>query len=165
MGVDIHLAIVKFDRDLNAYKEIKLYKKDDKNNYAPIDLYPARNSELFDYLAGKEDDFPVKHLYEKNLPQDLKNQIDKYKNEEYGCYDFSEANLADVKLYLKDNPKVRDYNYEGGEEEADFLIKGYKENPVLDLVRIVEYALAFDDFFWSYEGSFADVRIIYFFDR
>ena len=163
MGVDIHLAIVKFDRNLNAYKEIKLYKKDDKNNYVPIDLYPGRNSELFDYLSGREDDFPVKPLYEKNLPEDLKNQIDEYKNREYGCYDFCEANLADVKLYLKDNPKVRDYDYEGKEE--DFLINGYKENPIIDLVKRIEYVLDFDEFFWDYDGSFADVRIIYFFDR
>ena len=163
MGADIHLAIVKFDRDLNAYKEIKLYKKDDKNNYVPINLYPGRNGELFDYLSGKEDDFPVKPLYEKNLPQDLKNRIEEYRNGGYGCYNFSEANLADVKLYLKDNPKVRDYDYEGKEE--DFLINGYKENPIIDLVKRIEYVLDFDDFFWDYDGSFADVRIIYFFDR
>ena len=66
-------------------------------------------------------------------------------------------------MYLKDNPKVRDYDYEGKEE--DFLINGYKENPIIDLVKRIEYVLDFDDFFWDYDGSFADVRIIYFFDR
>ena len=157
MGRDIHVRIVKRDHNTNEWKHIKLYKKE-KGKFKFINPYPYRNYELFDILDGTEDEeyIPFK-LNTKNLPIALKSEIEKAINT-LGYYDFKEINLADLKLYLKEVPKVRDWDYDEKDPQA------FKDNPVKLFIEQIEYYLDFYDSDWDIMGSSSDIRILYWFD-
>lgn len=163
MGRDIHLHLVKFNRKENRYEEVKLYRKSKDGTYYVVDLFPGRDGELFDILNGNEDDyFPCRPIHVENLPSSLAEEIKKDINT-FGYYDFKEANLADIKIYLKEHPKVRDWDYECEGNQEKWEKKAWKENPVKSLVRRIDYFIDFfDEYNWEYSDS--DVRLIYWFD-
>jgi len=165
MGKDIHVRVIIRDIKTDKWEEVKLYrptKKTDKEAYRPVDFYPFRNSELFDILTGREDDyFPTTACYHEHLPSPLKEEIeDTIKNNE--GFDFNDVNLADIKLYLMKHPKVRDYDYNSKNDE-DFELNGWKDNPVKYFVELIERALDLYEPYWDW-GSYSNVRIIYWFD-
>ena len=137
MGVDIHVRVIKRDPTTNLWEEIKLYKLTSENKYEYVDLYPYRNSELFDIL--QHTDFPGLVCHPEYLPEPLKQEIEDIQNDKEfsGYYGFSDANLADIKLYLMKHPKVRDYDYESKDAE-DFEVNGWKNNPVKFFVELKE---------------------------
>lgn len=156
MSKDIHVRIIKRNRQDGAWKQIKLFYKD-KDNIKPVDIYPYRNYELFDILSGNEDDsFPYSTIVKNDLPYTLIKEIDKYRSA-LGYYNFSEINLADLKLYLQNSPKIRDYDYEDTDPKA------WKNNPIKNFIERIEYYLDFADPYWSLD-PYSDIKIIYWFN-
>lgn len=161
MGRDIHFRIIKFNRKKNAYEEVQLYRKED-GSYHNVYFYTGRDYELFDILNGNEDDcFPCRSIYMENLPASIRKEIDECRNIS-GYYGFYEANLAEIRLYLKNHPKVRDWDYQY-EDDEKWDKEAWKDNPVASLVKRIDYFIDFfDEYNWEYSDS--DVRLIYWFD-
>ena len=158
MGRDIHVRIVKKDRETGKWHQIKIYRKEKKRKFNVIDVYPFRNYELFEILNEKEDEkYHADVICTSDLPIALKQEIEKFKNIE-GYYDFKEINLADLKLYLHHSPKVRNYDYEAEDPNA------FKDNPVKYFVERIEQYLDFADPYWDVCRPASDIRIIYWFD-
>lgn len=158
MGRDIHVRIVKKDRETNAWKQIKLYYKGD-HKFKVVDIYPFRNYELFDILSERGDDeyFTSSPVTTNDLPIILKNEIEATKKS-FGFYGFREVNLADLKLYLCKVPKIRDYDHE--EEDP----KAWEDNPVKYFIERIEQYISFADPYYDFYCIDSDVRIIYWFD-
>lgn len=159
MGVDISVYIAKRNRKTNTWEHIKLYKKNGKK-FKLVDIYPFRNYELFDILSGKDDDkFPDYPIVTKDLPTFLRQEVKRCKNA-LGYYNFKEVNLADLKLYLKEVPKVRDYDFDDDDPNA------WTDNPVKNFIERIEQYLDFADPYWDFGNNPAsDVKILYWFDR
>lgn len=160
MGKDIHVQVFKKNRSSNTWEQIILYQKE-KEKYNKINIYPYRNYELFGILneEGEDDDFPCYSICTADLPEYFQNEINKFFKIP-GCYGFHEINLADVKLYLLQHPKVRDYDYEG----EDFEKNGWKDNPVSSFLKRIYSILDLYDPFWNFSAPLSDIRIIYWFD-
>lgn len=161
MGRDIHVRIVQFNYKTNQYEEIVLYHKNRENKIVPVSAYDARHYELFNILDGTEDEyFPNRTIYIENLPNDLKQEIEECKNTS-GYYNFYETNLADMKLYLYNHPKVRDYDWE---DDETFEEKGWKDSPIKSFIEHIEWYIGIADMWWI--GAFLDsnIRILYWFD-
>lgn len=155
MGKDIHVRIIKKDRETGKWNQIKLYHKENKK-FKMVDIYPFRNYELFDILNETEDEkYYANNICTSDLPIALKQEIEKLKKT-VGYYGFKEVNLADLKLYLYHNPKVKDYDTEDP--------KSFKDNPVKNFIERIEQYLDFSDPYWDIDNSFSDIRIIYWFD-
>ena len=156
---DIHVKIVKKDRETNTWKRIKLYYKE-KRKFKVIDIYPFRNYELFDILNEKDESdehFFASSIVTDDLPIALKNEIETAKKS-FGFYGFREINLADLKLYLHKVPKIRDYDYEENDPKA------WKDNPVKYFIEKIEQYIDFADPYWDFYCIDSDIRIIYWFD-
>lgn len=157
MGRDIHVKIIKRDHTTDKWKQIKLYKKE-KRKFKVIDVYPFRNYELFDIISEKEDErykaYPITLI---NLPDNLKKEITEYKNIS-GYYGFREITLADLKLYLYQVPKIRDWDYEENDPNA------WKDNPVKFFIEKIEQYIEFFDPWWEIDTSLSDIKILYWFD-
>lgn len=154
MGADIHVYILKRNRETNAWKHIKLYTKE-KGKFKLVDVYPYRNYELFDILNGKEDEkYSAQPISKVGLPPHLKKEIEEF---EYG-YGFKEINLADLKLYLRQVPKIRDWDYEDTDPNA------WKDNPVKFFIERIEQYIDFADYYWDIIPA-SDIKIIYWFDN
>ena len=158
MGTDIHVKIVKRNRETDLWEQIKLYhKKNDEIKL--IDIYPFRNSELFDILNENEDDnytaYPLSLI---NLPKDLQEEIEEKQNI-IGYFGFREINLADLKLYLYKTPKVRNWDY-----EDDNHPKAWKDNPVKYFMERIEQYIDLADSDWSWFAPCSDIKILYWFD-
>lgn len=153
MGTDIHVYIFKKNRETNAWKWVKLYRKE-KGHFNYINPYPFRSNEIFDMLKNEVNSFPV---ILKGLPGDFQKEIKEYQNQ-IGCYGFSEINLADLKIYLNKHPKVRDWDYEENDTKA------MKTNPIKFFIKRIEQYIDFYDDFWDYTSPYSDVKIIYWFD-
>ena len=164
MGIDIHVRLVKKNRETNTWEQIKLYYKN-KDQFKLVDIYPFRHYELFDILTGKED-YIASNIELANLPEDLSKEIEKYKHIN-GYYDFKEATLADLKLYLYKVPKVRDWDYEDYEDDNPKAWendpKAWKDNPVKSFIERIERYLDFVDWSWD-EFPASDIKILYWFD-
>lgn len=159
MGRDIHVRIVKKDRETNTWKQIKLYCKE-KRKFELVNVYPFRSYELFDILDEKKENdeyFFAPSIVTDDLPIALKNEIEAAKKS-LGFYGFREINLADLKLYLHKVPKVRDYDYEEDDPKA------WKDNPVKYFIERIEQYIDFADPFWNFCSVDSDIRIIYWFD-
>ena len=157
MGCDIHVRIVKKDRETNTWKYIKLYYKE-KRKFKVVNIYPFRHYELFDILDEKEDDkYFASSIITDDLPIALKNEI-KTAKESFGSYGFREINLADLKLYLHKVPKVRDYDYEEDDPKA------WKDNPVKYFIEKIEQYIDFAATYLDFYYIDSDIRIIYRFD-
>lgn len=161
MGRDIHVRIVQFNYKTNQYEEVVLYRKNLENKITPVSAYDARDYELFDILNGDEDNyFPNKYIYMENLPDDLRKDIETYQGIE-GYYNFYEINLADLKLYLYNHPKVRDYDWE---DEETFDKEGWKDNPVKNFIEHIKWYINIVDMWWFGSSLDSDIRILYWFD-
>ena len=161
MGTDIHVRIVKKDYNTDTWKQIKLYRKE-KKKFKIVDIYPFREEDLFDILSEKTNDYRAYpyHAYPislTHLPINLKQEIEK-KQKILGYYDFKEINLADLKIYLMHNPKIRDWDYEDDDPKA------WIDNPVKYFIERIEQYLDFADPYWDGCRPASDVRIIYRFD-
>lgn len=158
MGRDIHVRLIKKDRETGKWNQIKIYRKEKKRKFSVVDIYPFRNYELFGILDEKEDEkYYVDTICVPDLPIALKQEIEKFKN--IGdCFDFREINLADLKLYLYRSPKIRDWDYEDTDPKA------WKDNPVKYFIERIEQYLAFADPYWDVCTPASDIRIIYWFD-
>ena len=159
MGRDIHVRIVKKDRETNTWKHVKLYHKE-KRKFKVIDVYPFRNYELFDILDEKDENdehFFAPPIVTDNLPIALKNEIETAK-QSFGFYGFREINLADLKLYLNKVPKIRDYDYEDDDPKA------WKDNPVKYFIEKIEQYIEFAVPYWDFYSIDSDIHIIYWFD-
>lgn len=87
----------------------------------------------------------------------MRQEVKRYQNT-FGYYNFKEINLADLKLYLKERPKVQDYD----DEDPSAL----KDNPVKSFIERIEQYIDFADPFWDLnEVSASDIKILYWFDR
>ena len=157
MGRDIHVKIIKRDHTTDEWKQIKLYKKE-KRKFKVIDVYPFRNYELFDIISEKEDErykaYPITLI---NLPDNLKKEITEYKNIS-GYYGFKEITLADLKLYLHQVPKIRNWDYEENDPNA------WKDNPIKFFIEKIEQYVEFFDPWWEVDTSPSDIKILYWFD-
>ena len=157
MGRNIHVRIVKRDRDTDKWKQIKLYYKE-KRKIKLVNVYPFRSDELFDIIDGSEDEkynaYPISLI---NLPDNLQKEIERCQNT-LGYYKFKEISLADLKLYLYKSPKVRDWDYEDDDPKA------WKDNPVKYFIERIEQYIDFADPYWDLETSLSDIKILYWFD-
>jgi hypothetical protein len=157
MGIDIHVRIIKKNRDTNTWEHVKLYRKESEK-FEVVNVYPYRNYDLFDILnENAEDGYKSQSIITIDLPPHLKQEIEKNR-QEYGYYSFKEVNLADLKLYLNRVPKVRNYDYDEDNPKA------MQTNPVEYFIDRIEHYLDFADPYWDlYPAS--DIRILYWFDR
>ena len=153
MGKDIHVRIIKKDRNTNTWKQIKLYHKE-KGKFKLVNVYPFRSYELFDILSGNDEKYNAYSICLNDLPNNLKQEVERCKNT-IGYYNFFEINLADLKLYLQRVPKVKDYDSE--KENA------WKNNPVKYFVERIEQYIDFVDSSWDLY-PYSDVKILYWFD-
>lgn len=154
MAIDIHVRILKKDRDDGTWKQVKLYKKE-KGKFKLVDVYPFRHYELFDILNENEDDnYSAMPILKEEIPFALKKEIENF---EYG-YGFREINLADLKLYLQKTPLVRNWDYEDDDSRA------WKDNPVKYFIERIEQYLDFASDYWDFSPS-SDIKIIYWFDH
>jgi hypothetical protein len=96
----------------------------------------------------------------ENLPDNLKQEIEECKKTS-GYYDFYETNLADMKLYLYNHPKVRDYDWE---DEETFNEKGWKDNPIKSFIEKIETYINVADMWWLGSSLDSDIRVLYWFD-
>ena len=159
MGVDIHVKIAYKDSE-KGWKEVKLYTKNDEDKFEEVDIFPGKNSEIFDIMSGKEDEyFPNTPIYKKDLPDSIVKEIEEAENT-FGYFNFYEVNLADLKLYIKNHPTIPDYDAEWKDDK-----KVYKPNPIISVVEDVEAFMDFAEPFWVFDGSYSCIRIIYWFDR
>lgn len=151
MGRDIHVKILKKNKNLELWEPVVLYKKEN-GEFKEINFITYRDQDLFNILLGDSDTFfPFSPLNEANIAEPLRKEIEK-KRGIIGYYGFCEANLADVRIYLQENPKIKsDYT----EEEII--------NPVEHLVDIVYKVLNIAQ---EYDVPWYDsqIRIIYWFD-
>lgn len=156
MGKDIHVRILQKNRNNNTWERVSLFHKE-KDEIKIIDVYPFRDYELFDILSENEEDgYNADNIIIDDLPLDIKQEIEEYKNNSYG-YNFKEITLADLKLYLHQMPKIRDWDYEEDNPNA------WKDNPVKDFIdRITQY-LNFVDPYWNF-NLLSNIRIVYWFD-
>lgn len=161
MGIDIHIHIIKHKPN-GGWESVKIYRKENEE-FKVIDPYPRRNSELFSILSKEEDDdFPCSPICENDLPEDVLKELNE--DREYCCFNFYEANLADIKLYLNNHSTVRDWDYNGVDEE-DFKKNGWKDNPVKYLIeRVISY-LDMADYYWDFEPIYSNIKIVYWFDN
>lgn len=154
MGVDIHVRII-YHVGEGEWKEAALYRKlyrKEKDEFEKIYAYKRRDYELFDLLSHH--DLPIAPIQTYNISTDLIKEIEEAKTS-YN-YGFSEMNLADLKLYLINNPTVSDFDSE--DENA------LKPNPVLDFVCAIESYLGLAAGFMApFHPS--EVRILYWFDH
>ena len=154
MGIDIHVYILKRNRETNTWEHIKLYHKE-KNKFKLIDVYPFRNYELFSILNKKGEDniYHAQPIEINTLPPHLKKEI-----KDFECgYGFREINLADLKLYLRKVLKIRDWDYEDTDPNA------WKDNPVKSFIERIEQYIDFADYYWDIIPD-SDIKIIYWFD-
>lgn len=157
MSEDINIRIVKKDRDTNTWKEVKLYSKKGDDFY-PIEAYSFRNYELFDILKGNKDDLAICPIDFNSLSKEVKEEIQTYEDLT-GFYDFKEINLADLKVYFLEHPKVIDLDYYSDDDNDP---KKYKDNPVKNFIdRIEQYIDFAEDGFYI---PHSDIKIIYWFD-
>ena len=158
MGRNIHIRIVKRERDTDKWKQIKLYYKE-KNKFKLVNVYPFRNDELFNIMNGTEDEkYNIYPISLTNLPLNIQEEITRCQNT-LGYYGFKEINLADLKLYLHKSPKIRDYDYEEDSPNA------WKDNPVKYFIERIEQYIDFIDPYWDLETPTSDIKILYWFDR
>ena len=143
MGEDIHIKIIKRNKDTNNWEEILLFNKDNEK----IPIYQERNYNMFDILK----DLSISSsIVNKNLPETLQQEI-----KEAEGYHFSEVNLADLKLYLYNHQKVEDF-YSDNEELID--------NPIKNLIERIEYYIFFAMSDTLYYVP-SDIMILYWFDH
>lgn len=150
MGVDIHIHVCY--RRGNKWEEVKLYKETEKG-IKSIPCWEGRNSILFDLMNDLSSYFPKGLIDKATLPSELKQEIEDWENDGYGFY---QANLADIKLYIAEHPKIEDE-----EDENNILI----ESPVLYLVQSIEAYIGFYEPDWLFLGNYSDIKIVYWFDR
>ena len=163
MGKDIHIRIVKRNRETNNWELVNLYRKDENNEIKKINFYPFRNYDIFDILQEREDltQLSILPIAMAGLPTELQEEITE--DEAEGCYDFKEVTLADLKLYFEYNPQIKDWDayYE---DELD--PRNFKTNPIKYFIERIEYFLDFAiDSFWKWNYSNSDIKILYWFDN
>ena len=184
MGRDIHVRIAKYNEETNKYDEICLYRTrnkyekydydengktiEPKTPYVRVSVFSGRNSEMFDgMMDGNESDgygtFPWRPIRMNSLEDSFKEKIQHYMDTQ-GYYDFHEISLTEIALYLKEHPKVSDYDAD--DKEWDDYWNGKGEKPVKD--NLIKYL--YDDIcnyiyfadFLSYDLS--DYKVIFYFD-
>lgn len=96
-----------------------------------VPVFDSRDRELFDALT--DEDVPHCAINHSLLPKDLATEIQEIK-ETVGFYGFSEVNLADLGMYIVQNPEVPDYDADWGPDGKE---KVYKDNPVCKLYELV----------------------------
>lgn len=163
MGKDIHVKIVKRNRETNNWEQINLYCKNDKNEIKEVAFFPFRDSEIFDILQGRDNDCHLNPLPISlaGLSADLQKEITEDK--EQGYFGFKEVTLADLKLYLERTPQIKDWD-EYYEDEND--PRAWKTNPIKYFIERIEYFMEFAcDAFWKYDCSNSDIKVLYWFDN
>lgn len=157
MGIDIHVRLIKKDRSTNTWKPIKLYYKE-KKKFKVVDIFPYRSYELFDLLSNNEHNYMAYPILMTNLPSSLFSEIKNIQKNNDG-YGFKEINLADLKIYLQENPEII------SDSDFDDSTNSFKKkpNPIKFFIeRIIQYINLADT---SDNYPFSDIRVIYWFDR
>ena len=179
MGKDIHVIVCKYNKETNLYHKLALFRLRRENEmkgynhdgttyeikdpYIEVPVYTFRNYELFDILCDRgaeESCFPHREISYPSLEPELREEVESDKNAE-GFFDFSETNFAEIALYLKEHPKVKDYDADWGEDGKDVQ---YKDNPVKSFYELCyNYAYQADDWFFinDYLSSY---KVLYWFD-
>ena len=165
MGMDITVKILKWNRDLNIWEQVKLYTKEG-NEFYIIDPYPFRNSELFSFLNDtttntlyqEEYNVPTMPIQINTLPEDLKEEI--FKKEKDCFFGFKEINLSDLKLYLSYAPKIKYWDDFSGKDV-------YKDNPVKHFIEKIENYINLASFYKYKNLDFvpSDIKILFWFDN
>ena len=139
MGRDIHVKILIKNKD--EWEEVLLYNKI-RDKFEEIEVYPYRNYALFDILNEKTDENYniARPIVLEKLPEKVKKDINIW--QESGGYGFKEVNLADLKLYFKEN--------------NDNL------NPIKYFIERIDQYIDFAIDPWNLHDS--DVKILYWFD-
>lgn len=165
MGVDIHLALCKYDETDNLYHELSLYTKG-KEKYHKTPVWTGRNSEMFGIMSNEEEDmaglFPSTSIALASLDEELR---DKIKKEGEYCYGFSEVTLADIQYYLKDHPTVVDYDADWGDNWKPGDPRPMKENPVKFIYDNCLYYAEFAEGWLFGFTPFSRYKLLYWFDR
>lgn len=171
MGVDIHIRLLKYDENTNLYKEIALYRKSSLHEKYPEDypemvkvpVYDGRDYEMFDGMKDGDDSdgygyFPWTGMKLNSYEEAFRNEMIEKQKTELGYFDFYEIPLAEMRVYVLENPKVVDYDVEYIDEEH----KAYKDNPIASLYsKIISY-LSFAEP-WGME-YLSDYKVVFYFD-
>lgn len=170
MGTDIHIRIAKYNKETNLFEEVELFRKatskeidwkKDTNGFMKIYLNAGRDYEMFEGMKdGDEIDgygyFPWTPINYLSLEPSFAERI-KEKVNSFGYYDFYEINLCEFNLYLKNHPKVINYDADRDEEDP------WKENPLKSLFDDIESYLFIADYTYSWTPS-SYYKVIFYFD-
>lgn len=164
MGADIHVKIVAFNHQTRYFEEVPLFRWDSKKGeYKDVDLFPGRNSEIFGALTNEEyhnyGHFPCRSVRFDSLEPEFREKIEK-EFQTLGFYDFCEVSLESFCGYLREHPKVKDYDEIW---EADNPV--YKDNPLKDLYADCITYLQFATDWYIDVGDLSDYKVIYYFDH
>ena len=166
MGKDIHVRILKYNKEENLYYEQKLfiYNKN-KKDYEYISPYWNRNYEMFNGMKDGDEidgygEFPWSSLALNSYESEFKEEMMK-KMKEIGYFDFFEISLAELKLYTLEHPVVTDYDTVNSE---DFNTnKLTKTNPIIYLFETICNYLNFAD--WTFDfSSLSEYKVVFYFD-
>ena len=172
MGIDIHIRLLKYDENTNLYKEIALYRKsslhekhpDDYPEMMKVPVYDGRDYEMFDGMKDGDDNngygyFPWTGMKLNSYEEAFRNEMIEKQKTELGYFDFYEIPLAEMRVYVLENPKVVDYDSEY--DEGDCRAYRYKDNPIASLYsKIISY-LSFAEP-WGME-YLSDYKVVFYF--
>ena len=162
MGVDIHVFVLKRNKETEKWDKLSLYFEDDGELKETQPLDGWRNREMFQII---QEDLPSSAI-KWDLIGEGKEKIEQYKNYS-GFYHFSEINYMKLENYLKKHSKVIDddaedeyYTRHGKSSKKPLL----KKNPVWHLYKQVKWFITFAEG-WHLQSDEDDYKIIYFFDH
>ena len=163
MGVDIHVVITKYNRETNFYEKLSLYQKDSQGSYKEVKIWFGRDGEMFDAISNQSNDetygvFPSRIIAFNSLEPELREYMRK-ERETFGCYDFSETTLEELKTYCETHKKVKDYDSEW-EENNPIL----KKNPIREFYKKIRNYISVADEDWGWT-DFVLYKILIYFDH
>ena len=178
MSASPYFYIEAYNAKTGNWEKVDIYSKNSAGEYVPVDLWPWNGSHDLFSIVGYEDsyDMPEFNAVHSGLPVNASQEMyaivqDHYDEEINYMPQIKYFNVADAKLYLMKYPTVQDSDeMETWWAQHDNTIweevpKMEKQNPLKALIDRVESILEFWDEFWWINGSWSDIRIIYWVSR
>lgn len=169
MGVDITVYVYKYNEEDNKFHRIRLHRENPKTGQLDeVHIYNGRNGEMFNALQNGGGDsygeIPCRAIRLSSLAEDDAAKLESLR-EDGCCYGFNEISLYALRQYVREYPKVKDFDGFWDEGEDEKVAPIYKENPIKYLAEEIQYFVEFTNPYgiW-HEADYEDYKVIYFFD-
>lgn len=176
MSVNPYFYIEVVNATTGEWEKLDIYIKNKKGNFVPIDLWDWNGTHDLFSVLGLEDsyDFPEFSAIHNGIPANTSKEVkDLYEASAFTWGEDGKSypnaiyfNMADAKLYLKDNLEVLDsdemeeYWMKNEDLAYEDVPKKWRDNPLKLLTDRVENFLNIWDDFWMFNNSWSDVRVI-----